>query len=41
MALGAPARLAFARIEAFAPLNELIDDGPPKPVASDALLRRG
>jgi hypothetical protein len=29
-------RLAFARIEAFAPLNGLIDDGPPKPVAPDA-----
>jgi hypothetical protein len=26
------ARLAFARIEAFAPLNGLIDDGPPPPV---------
>jgi hypothetical protein len=25
------ARLAFARIAAFAPLNGLIDDGPPKP----------
>ncbi|HMA72416.1 MAG TPA: TIR domain-containing protein [Xanthobacteraceae bacterium] len=25
------ARLAFARIEAFAPLNGLIDDSPPKP----------
>lgn len=24
------ARLAFARVEAFAPLNGLIDDGPPK-----------
>jgi hypothetical protein len=30
------ARLAFAKIEAFAPLNRLIDDGPPKPVAPDA-----
>ncbi|WP_158815703.1 toll/interleukin-1 receptor domain-containing protein [Methylocapsa sp. S129] len=30
------ARLAFARIEAFAPLNGLIDDGPPKPVLPDA-----
>ncbi len=25
------ARLAFAQIEAFAPLNGLIDDSPPKP----------
>jgi hypothetical protein len=25
------ARLAFARSEAFAPLNGLIDDSPPKP----------
>ena len=25
------ARLAFAKIEAFAPLNGLIDDSPPKP----------
>jgi hypothetical protein len=30
------ARLALARIEAFAPLNGLVDDGPPKPVAPDA-----
>jgi hypothetical protein len=30
------ARLALARIEAFAPLHGLIDDGPPKPVAPDA-----
>jgi hypothetical protein len=30
------ARLAFAQIEAFAPLNGLIDDGPPKPVKPDA-----
>jgi hypothetical protein len=27
------ARLAFARIEAFAPLNGLIDDGPSQPTA--------
>jgi hypothetical protein len=30
------ARLAFAKIEAFAPLNRLADNGPPKPVESDA-----
>jgi tetratricopeptide (TPR) repeat protein len=30
------ARLAFAKIEAFAPLNGLIDDSPPKPVVPDA-----
>jgi tetratricopeptide (TPR) repeat protein len=30
------ARLALARIEAFAPLNGLIDDSPPQPVAPDA-----
>jgi hypothetical protein len=30
------ARLALARITAFAPLNGLIDEGPPKPVAPDA-----
>jgi tetratricopeptide (TPR) repeat protein len=30
------ARLAFAKIEAFAPLNGLIDDSRPKPVALDA-----
>lgn len=30
------ARLAFARIEAFAPLNELIDESPSKPVMPDA-----
>jgi hypothetical protein len=30
------ARLAFANIEAFAPLNDLFDDSPPKPVAPDA-----
>jgi hypothetical protein len=30
------ARLAFAKIEAFAPLNGLIDDSPPKPVTPDA-----
>ena len=30
------ARLAFAKIEAFAPLSGLIDDGPPKPAAPDA-----
>jgi hypothetical protein len=29
------ARLAFAQIEAFAPLNGLADDSPPKPVAPD------
>jgi tetratricopeptide (TPR) repeat protein len=29
------ARLAFAKIEAFAPLNGLIDVGPPKPVVPD------
>jgi tetratricopeptide (TPR) repeat protein len=29
------ARLALARVEAFAPLNGLIDDGPPKPVLPD------
>jgi hypothetical protein len=32
----ARARLAFARIEAFAPLNGLIDDSPPKPALPDA-----
>jgi len=30
------ARLAFAKIEAFAPLNGLINDSPPKPVTPDA-----
>ncbi len=30
------ARLAFARMEAFAPLNGLIDNGPPPPVPPDA-----
>ena len=30
------ARLAFARIEAFAPLDGLIDDGPPSPVVPEA-----
>jgi tetratricopeptide (TPR) repeat protein len=30
------ARLAFAKIEVFAPLNEMIDDSPPKPGAPDA-----
>jgi hypothetical protein len=30
------ARLAFAGIEAFAPLNGMIDDGPPRPVAPEA-----
>ena len=30
------ARLALARIEAFAPLNGLIDDSPPKPALHDA-----
>ncbi len=29
-------RLAFAKIEAFAPLNGLIDDSPPKPAAPGA-----
>jgi tetratricopeptide (TPR) repeat protein len=29
------ARLAFARIEAFAPLRGMLDDNPPKPVAPD------
>ncbi|MDO8398982.1 MAG: hypothetical protein Q7T45_14290 [Bradyrhizobium sp.] len=29
-------RLAFAQIEAFAPLSGLIDDSPPKPVVPDA-----
>jgi hypothetical protein len=31
------ARLALARIEAFAPLNGLIDDSPPQPIAPDAV----
>ena len=30
------ARLALARIEAFAPLHGLIDDSPPKPEPPDA-----
>jgi tetratricopeptide (TPR) repeat protein len=30
------ARVAFARMEAFAPLNGLLDDSPPKPVALHA-----
>jgi hypothetical protein len=30
------ARLAFARLEVFAPLNGLVDDGPPKPALPDA-----
>jgi hypothetical protein len=30
------ARLAFARIEAFAPLNGLIDNGPPPPALPGA-----
>jgi hypothetical protein len=30
------ARLAFARIEAFAPLNRLLEDNPPKPIAPNA-----
>ena len=30
------ARLAFARLEAFAPLNGLVDDSPPKPGLPDA-----
>jgi tetratricopeptide (TPR) repeat protein len=29
------ARLTFAEIEAFAPLNGLIDNGPPEPIAPD------
>jgi hypothetical protein len=29
-------RLAFARLEAFAPLNGLVDDSPPKPALPDA-----
>lgn len=33
------ARLAFARIEAFAPLNGLIDDAPPKPEPPDEAER--
>jgi TIR domain len=33
------ARLAFARIEAFAPLNGLLDDSPPKPEVPDAAER--
>ena len=35
------ARLAFARLEAFAPLNGLVDDSPPKPgLANDAEAAR-
>jgi len=30
------ARLAFAKIEAFAPLNGFIDNSPPKPVTPNA-----
>ena len=30
------ARLAFARLEPFAPLNGLVDDSPPKPALPDA-----
>ena len=30
------ARLAFARLEAFAPLSGLVDDGPAKPALPDA-----
>jgi hypothetical protein len=30
------ARLAFARVEAFAPLNGLVDASPPKPALPDA-----
>jgi hypothetical protein len=30
------ARLAFARLSAFAPLNGLVDDSPPKPALPDA-----
>ena len=33
------ARLAFAKIEAFAPLNELIENGPPKPEQPDEAER--
>jgi len=29
------ARLAFAKIEAFAPLNGMIDDGPPQPAVPE------
>jgi hypothetical protein len=31
------ARLAFARLEAFAPLNGLVDATPPKPALPDAV----
>ena len=34
------ARLAFARSEAFAPLNGLIDDSPPKPQRPDEAERK-
>jgi hypothetical protein len=30
------ARLAFARIEAFAPLNGMIDEGTPQPIVPEA-----
>jgi hypothetical protein len=35
------ARLALAKIEAFAPLNGLVDSGPPKPVVPDDLESKG
>jgi tetratricopeptide (TPR) repeat protein len=35
------ARLAFAQIEAFAPLNGLIEDSPPKPVQPSEGERKG
>ena len=35
------ARLAFARSDAFAPLNGLIDDSPPKPERPDEAERKG
>ncbi len=38
MALGR-ARLALARCEAFAPLNGLVDDSPPKPEPPDPAER--
>jgi hypothetical protein len=34
------ARLAFARIETFAPLNELIDDSPSKPERPSEVERK-
>jgi len=36
LARQAPRGLAFARIETFAPLNGLLEDSPPQPVAPDA-----